>query len=100
MESGFDASKTFKYLLCAELYSMMSPTLAIRAPQVELVKLAVLSPTSLMMRYLSPSVGVPGSKVAGFIIFFNDRNIILFLLLEPHLAPISSFLPTGRRVIL
>ena len=56
---------------------MISPTLATSVPQVALWKLAVESPTSLITRYLSPLAGVPGSNVAGFIIFLTAVNVLL-----------------------
>ena len=50
---------------------MISPTLATIDPHVELWKLAVESPMSFIIKYLSPVAGVPGSNVAGFIIFLT-----------------------------
>ena len=76
MESGSEASNTFNHLLCELLYSIISPTLAIRAPQVALCTDAVESPTSLTMRYLSPFAGVPGSNVAGLMIFFTAVSVL------------------------
>ena len=55
----------------------MSPTLATKLPQVALWKLAVESPTSLMTKYLSALAGVPGSNVAGLIIFLTAVSVLL-----------------------
>ena len=47
----------------------MSPTLATRLPHVELCWVAVESPISSIIRYLSPLLGLVGAKVVGLIIF-------------------------------